>query len=140
MPILLAPICDHMDSRLDHEDNQSSLPLQFSPLLLCNLRDDEDCSVKTLSCPTCFLDVRIDNRIVKSDPSFQMVIITKWQYMEIDSTPVVFQDNEGESALEFGPGEVREAYEMVTNTPFDSILGLGEALRYLKGSDGLTPQ
>lgn len=143
LPILLTPICDHMNSRLDHEDNQSSLPLHFSSLLLCNLRDDKHRCVKcscTLSCPTCFLDVRIDKRTVESDPGFQMVIITKWQYMAIDSTPIVVQDSEGDSTLEFGPGEIRDAYERVTNTPFDSILGLGEALRYMKTSGVLTRQ
>lgn len=139
LPTLLTAICDHFNSSRREED-------RFSSLLLCNLihlRDDEDRCVKCswiLSCPICCLDVQINKKVVESDPNFQMVIITKWQYMAIDSAPIVVRDSEGDSTLEFGPGEIRDAYEEVTDTPYKSILGLGEAWRYMKSSGVLTRQ
>jgi len=93
---------------------------------------------RNLSCFTCFLDVQVDTHIVESNPNYQIVIITTWQYMAIGSAPILILDNKGHLAQEFDSGDIRDAYEGVTDTPFHSILGLGEAWRCMRRSGVLT--
>lgn len=73
------------------------------------------------------MDVEIDTEVVESDPDVQVVIIPKWQLVSLRSTPMVSQGNEVDFTATLGAGEIGDAYERETCTPYCLPLGVEEA-------------
>lgn len=125
-------VCGHMDPNQLEDDPLSSL-------VQCKLMhvsiSEDSCSFcrDLVRCPKCQTDLYVDTRTIKGSPGVNIVIVTKWQCMEMDLVSTKVARGEfSNSLVGSAPGDIRDAFERQARVPFNSILTVEHAWKVIR--------
>lgn len=137
--LFYVPICSHLDPNLQNCD---LLGVALNCKLMHLSVDEPPCSYcqNLIQCPDCATEVSVDSAPVKGRSKASVITISMWQYPGVGAgsaegcreLPASAQTNGCDLKDRPAPGDIRDAFERMATTSFDSIWTVELARRHIK--------